>query len=81
MKTVQHLNERYLDQCRQMKPAQILEFLDGFRKLHHQQPAKSKLISLKVPDPLLNTFRQHCEMEGVAYQTKIKQLMQDYLKK
>jgi predicted DNA binding CopG/RHH family protein len=80
MKTVQHLNETYLEQCRQMKPIQILEFLDNFRQLHHQQLAKSKLISLKVPESLLTTFRQQCEMEGIAYQTKIKQLMQEYLK-
>ncbi len=39
-----------------MTPDEIVKFLDDFRQLHGQNPQPSKLISLKVPVPLLNTF-------------------------
>jgi uncharacterized protein (DUF4415 family) len=43
------------------------------------QSRKSKLISLKIPEDLLDVFKQQCELNGVKYQTQIKQLMRDYL--
>ena len=33
MKTVQHFTLEYLEQCKQMTPEQILQFLDDFRLL------------------------------------------------
>lgn len=60
----------------------IIEFLENFRNLSDpraQHP--SKLISLKVPEPLLAAFRFKAEHEGVPYQTMIKKLMVEWLKK
>lgn len=83
MKTVQYLSREYVDQTRHMTPEQILQFLEEFRLLHgsekQSKPVKSKLISLKVPENLLEQFRQRCAQEGVPYQTQIKKLMQQYL--
>jgi len=64
-----------------MNPDEIASFLDDFRRLHGHSSLEgtSKLISLKVSGPLLNAFRQRCEQDGVKYQTRIKQLMKDYL--
>lgn len=59
---------------------QALEFLENYRSLidpHQQLP--SKLISIKIQPALLKAFRIKAESEGVPYQTKIKQLMKDYL--
>ncbi len=80
MRPVQHFSDEYLDRCREASPEQALRFLEEFRRL--QMPAraaKSRLISLRVPEPLLATFRQRCEREGVKYQTQIKRLMQEWL--
>ena len=80
-KPIQYFSDEYLARCKTMKSTEVVQFLDDFRRVHGQKSPSgvSKLISLKVPEPLLNTFRQRCEQNGVKYQTKIKQLMQDYL--
>ena len=39
----------------------------------------SKLISIKMPPPLLRAFKQKCEIEGLKYQTQIKELMRKWL--
>lgn len=77
MKAVQYFSKEYLEQCKLFSPLQIVEFLDGFRRL--REPSRSRLISLKVPESLLQTFRGRCRVEGVRYQTRIKQLMEEWL--
>ena len=78
MKSVQLFTDEYLEQTKDADPEAILEFLESFRLLQGKQD-RSKLISLKVPESLLNSFRRRCELEGVRYQTQIKQLMRDWL--
>jgi hypothetical protein len=78
MKPVQYFNDEYLGQCRGATPEQILEYIESFR-LMQVQPAKSKLISIKIPNTLLDSFRRKCEFAGVRYQTQIKQLMTSWL--
>ena len=78
MRPVQYFSPEYIEQCKEMTTEQILVFLDSFRRMH-EKPTKSTRISLNIPDPLLKTFRQQCEFEGVKYQTKIKALMSEWL--
>jgi len=78
VKAVQYFSDDYLEQCKGASPLQVLEFLESYR-LMQQPAATSKLISLKVSEPLLQAFRQRCELEGVKYQTQIKTLMQQWL--
>jgi len=80
MRPVQYFSEEYLEHCKQATPEQIIEFLENYRQLQTPQP-KSKLISMKVPEPLLNSFKQKCEISNVKYQTQIKKLMIDWLKR
>lgn len=54
-----------------------MRFLDEFRRIH-AQPVSSRLISLRVPEPLLGAFKTRCKIE-VRYQTRIKELMTDWL--
>lgn len=61
-----------------MTPDQIITFLDDFRLLHSGS-ARSRLISLKVPEPLLAAFKAKAGLVGVRYQTQIKRLMQAWL--
>ena len=59
MRPVQYFSDEYLEQCKKMKPADILRFLDDFRRLY--SPARrrgSRLISLKVPEDLLEAFKR-----------------------
>ena len=81
MKAVQYFTDEYLEQCKQMSTAEILEFLENFRILHAEktEETKSQLISLKVPGSLLATFRTKARLHGVPYQTQIKMLMKEWL--
>ena len=79
IRPVQYFSTEYLERCRSLKPIEILQFLESFRLLHGRGSARSRLISLKVPEDLLAHFRRRCALEGVPYQTRIKQLMQEWL--
>jgi predicted DNA binding CopG/RHH family protein len=82
MRPVQYFTKEYLAHCRTMTPEQIVDFLEGFRALHAgvAVPIKSRLISLKVPEPLLASFKTKAKLSGVPYQTQIKRLMTDWAK-
>jgi predicted DNA binding CopG/RHH family protein len=79
MKTLQRFTDEYLEGCRDMKPDQIIRFLDDFRLLHGSKPASSKLISIKVPTDLLNPFKIKAKMLKIPYQTQIKALMKAWV--
>ena len=76
---VQFFSDEYLERCRAMKPVEVLEFLESFRLLHARASSRSRLISLKVSESLLDAFRARCRLEGMRYQTQIKRLMSDWL--
>lgn len=78
-KTVQYFTKEYLEQCAKLSPEQILEFLEDYKMLVANVPQKCKPISLKIEPALLNTFKQKASLHGVAYQTKIKQLMKEWI--
>ena len=80
MKTVQHFSDDYLEQCKDMTPDQILQFLDDFRQLHGaERRSRSKLISIKIPENLLNAFKARAKLMGTPYQTQIKVLMKAWV--
>lgn len=82
MRPVQKFTSEYLENCRKMKPEEILEFLENFRRLTssaQERPTKSKLISLKVPEDLLESFKLKAEASGQRYQTLIKKLMLEWV--
>ena len=79
-KGVQYFDDEYLERCRNMTPEAIVDYLEDFKKMQ-SVPGKTKLISMKIPENLLSTFRKCCELEDVKYQTQIKKLMQAWLEK
>ena len=84
MRPVQYFTPEYLEQCREMTPDQIIRFVEDFRRLHGGAAsgaarAKSRLISLKVPEDLLNAFRTKARLSGRPYQAQIKDLMKAWL--
>ena len=76
---IQFFSDDYLEQCQRMRPEETLAFLDSFRRLQSSRPCKSKLISLKVPEDLLEAFKHKAKAGGLRYQTQIKQLMLEWL--
>jgi predicted DNA binding CopG/RHH family protein len=80
MRPLQYFTDEYLEQCRKMKPEQVLQFLEDFRELQKlRKPVKSKLISIKIPEDLLESFKAKASHTGRPYQTLIKELMREWL--
>lgn len=78
-KTIQYFSKDYLKRCAVFTPDQIIEFLENYRHLVAKTPEKCQLISLKIQPSLLNAFKKKANLEGSAYQTKIKQLMWNWI--
>jgi len=79
VRPIQYFSDEYLEQCRHMQPDEIIRYLEDFRRLHSSRPARSKLISMKVPEDLLEAFKARAKLAGIPYQTQIKALMRDWL--
>jgi len=78
MRSLQLFSDDYLAHSRKIPAEEVLQFLENFRLLC--EPAgKSRLISIKIPEPLLAAFKLRCKAEGARYQTRIKELMRDWL--
>ncbi len=78
---VQFFADEYLAKCRDMTPSEIATFLEEFRCMarHEFNRKPQKLISIKMPEYLLQAFKGRCQVEGCKYQTKIKELMMQWL--
>ena len=79
-KTIQYFSKEYLKRCEGVTPDQIIEFLENYRMLFSSTREKSQLISIKIEPSLLKAFKRKAELEGVLYQTQIKNLMKDWVK-
>ena len=76
---VQRFTDEYLERCRALSPEDVVRFLDDFKRIHGNRESRSRLISLKVPEPLLAAFKTKARLGGVRYQTQIKHLMRQWL--
>ena len=77
---VQYFSKEYLEQCKRMKPDDILRFLDAFRRLYSPGARReSRSISVRVPENLLDAFKAKARLHEVPYQTQIKKLMMEWV--
>ncbi|MDZ4785028.1 MAG: hypothetical protein SGJ02_03015 [bacterium] len=81
MKPVQYFTKEYLTSCSKLSKTEIAQFLEDFRLMHAKSKKSSltKLISIKMPQDLLQNFKSECEKTGIKYQTQIKELMHAWL--
>ena len=75
---VQYFSDEYLERCKGFTADQVLEFQENYQ-LMHEASNNSIAISVRVPEPLLNTFKSKCQLKGLKYQTQIKKLMKEWV--
>ena len=80
-KALQFFDKQYLEHCRTMSGDEIAEYLDQFRRLQAIGPVKKRLISLRISEPVLESMKLKARAHGIAYQTQIQQLIEDWVKK
>jgi predicted DNA binding CopG/RHH family protein len=78
-KPIKSFTKEYLARCAKMTPEEILEFLENYRMVVANLPENCKPVGLKIEHSLINAFKQKAKLEGIHYQTKIKQLMREWL--
>jgi predicted DNA binding CopG/RHH family protein len=61
-----------------LTPTETVRFLEDFSNMIHGQDQKTKLISLRVPENILNVFKTRAKSEEKKYQTVIIQLMREW---
>jgi predicted DNA binding CopG/RHH family protein len=79
MKALQIFSDEYLQRCQDLTIEEKLDFIENFRLMHTELNSPSKLISIKIPVPMLAAFKQKANLSNIAYQTQIKQLMKQWL--
>lgn len=80
MKTVQYFTEEYLETCKKFSTPQRLRFIEDFKKLAlKSKRPRTKLISIKIETDLLELFKKKVQLRNQRYQTKIKELMRNYV--
>ena len=65
---VQRFTDEYLERCRRLSPADIVRFLEDYRAVFGATNARSRLISVRVPEPLLAAVKAKARLQGVRYQ-------------
>lgn len=78
---IQYFTKEYLERCKSLSTDEIIEFVENYRNLVGSTPEKCQQICLKIEPSLLSAFKFQAALEGVAYQTKIKELMRAWLLK
>lgn len=79
-KALQIFDDQYLEFCKKLSVRERIQFLEDFREVVSKtDKTKSKLISIKIPQALLDSFRFKAESQNKKYQTVIKELMIEWL--
>lgn len=77
---VQRFTREQLERGRELSPLQILRYIEDYRAMHLPRGRqRSKLISLKLSEPLLRAFKDKSQLSGIPYQSQIKALMRQWL--
>jgi len=63
-----------------MSSDQILQFLEDFRTVTYGQDKKTKMISIRIPENILQTFKLQAQLQQRPYQSVIVELMRLWLK-
>lgn len=63
-----------------LTPEQAIAFLEDFQQVVHGKDLPTKLISLRVPENILNAFKVIAKSQDKKYQSVIVQLMRQWVK-
>lgn len=80
IKLVQKASTERIGLDRHVTPEQALQFIEEFQLLMNGHEGERKLISLRVPERLLEQFRTKAERQGSRYQTRIIELMRRWIR-
>ncbi len=65
---------------KKLTPDQVVEFLDNFQSIVNGKDKPTKLISLRVPENILESFKTLATEKNQKYQSIIVKLMRDWVR-
>ncbi|MEW6055965.1 MAG: putative molybdenum carrier protein [Bdellovibrionota bacterium] len=78
-KALQYFSVERLKLDANLPKEEIAKFLDEFQSVVHGNEGKRKLISLRVPEKLLDLFKKKAKRSEISYQTQIVTLMREWV--
>lgn len=66
---------------KKLTPDQTIDFLDNFQNVINGKDKKTKLISLRIPENILESFKVLTQEKNQKYQSIIVHLMREWIKK
>ncbi len=63
-----------------LSPDDAVRFLEDFKKVVYGRDLPTKLISLRVPENILNAFKTRAKIRNQKYQSVIVELMRKWVK-
>jgi predicted DNA binding CopG/RHH family protein len=81
-KALQKFDAQKLADAPKLSTEEAIAFLENFKDLAAAggKTKKSKLISIKMPEALLDAFKAKAQTQNKAYQSLIKELMWQWLR-
>ncbi len=64
---------------KKISPEEAVQFLENFRLMMARKDLESKLISIRVPENILNTYKTEAKLSGRKYQSLIVEAMRQFL--
>lgn len=78
-KGTQYMPREKIAEARTMTPEMILSFIDDYQHMVHGVDRKRKLISLRVPENILEQFKFKARKKNLSYQKQIVELMRAWV--
>lgn len=80
IKALQYFSKEQIDHSSKLSIEDTVLFLENFRMMVvAPKKQKSKLISIKIPESMLEVFKNKAKIAGTPYQTMIKKLMNEWI--
>jgi predicted DNA binding CopG/RHH family protein len=79
-KALQISSKGQIERDQKLDPVDVLNFLEDFQRVIAGDEGRRKLISLRVPDRLLEQFQKKAKNHRISYQTQIVELMRQWIK-
>lgn len=64
---------------KKVTPDEAVQFLEDFRLMMSRKDKEAKLISIRIPENILNTYKTEAKLNGQKYQSLMVEAMRQYL--
>lgn len=75
-----NLSQSSVKKTPRISPDEAMEFIESFKKMLLEKDEPTKLISIRIPENILNVLKTHAKTNGKKYQSLIVEILRKELK-